>query len=59
MHYFSLFSKSFQNYALNLWAFGLKTQLVGNVLKIFDETSIEKLNFCQLLGNVARDSLRK
>ena len=40
MHYFSLFFKKFQNYALNVCAFGRKTQLVGKfekILKIFDK----------------------
>ena len=55
MHYFSLFFKKFQNYALHFCAFGRKTQFVGKfekILKIFDENSIEKLHFYLFLGKL-------
>ena len=46
--FFSIFSKNLTNHALTFCAFGRKTQFIGNfekILKIFDETSIENLNF--------------
>ena len=49
-HYFMLFFK--KNYALNFCAFGRKTQLVGKILIIFVENSIEKLNFYLFLRKV-------
>ena len=45
MHYFSIFFKKFNKASANLTVFGQKTQIVGKFLKIFDENSIEKLNF--------------
>ena len=51
MHYFSLiFQSNFKNPALNFRALGRKTQLVGENLRIFDDTSIEKLNFYLFWG---------
>ena len=48
---FAYFAKKFQNHALNFRAFGRKTQLFGEILKIFDENSKEKLNFYLFLAN--------
>ena len=49
MHYFRLISKGLTIHAIIFCAFGRKTQMLGNFEKkfglIFDETSIEKLNF--------------
>ena len=47
---FAYFAKKLQNQALNFRAFGRKTQLVGEILRIFDENSIEKLNFYLFFG---------
>ena len=50
---FAYFPKKLQNRALNFRAFGRKTQLVGEIekiLKLFDENSIEKLNFYLFFG---------
>ena len=47
------FAKKFQKHALNFRAFGRKTIVWGNsekMLKIFDENSMEKLNFYLFLG---------
>ena len=48
MHYSSVFSKRLINRAFIFSSFGLITQNVGNfkkILNVFDETSIDKLNF--------------
>ena len=45
MQYYSIFSKNLTNRALNFCTFGRKTKIVGKILKIFDENSIENLNF--------------
>ena len=48
---FAYFAKKFQNPALNLRAFGRKNTIgCGRVEKIFEENSIEKLNFYIVLG---------
>ena len=55
MQYFRLFYKDTSKRALNSHAFGRKTQLVGEILRDFNENSIEKLNFYLFLWNsVAR-----
>ena len=49
------FQRKFKNPALDFRAFGRKTMGWGNfekMLKIFDENSIEKLNFYLFLGKV-------
>ena len=49
------FSKSLTNHALIFRAFGRKLQIVGKFeksLEIFDENSIEKLNFYLFMGKV-------
>ena len=48
MQYFSIFFKTFNKPLLIFCAFGQKRKLFGNfetILKIFDENSMEKLNF--------------
>ena len=47
---FAYFAKDFQKHVLNYRAFGRKAQLVGQILKFFDENSMEKLNFYLFLG---------
>ena len=45
--FLAYFSKNLTNHALIFCAFGRKTHMLGNsekILKVFDETSIEKLN---------------
>ena len=49
MHYFSIFFKKFSN-ALIFRGFGRKTQIVEKILKIFNETSIEKLIYYFYFG---------
>ena len=51
------FSKNLTNHALIFCAFGRKCKLLGNfekILEIFDENSIEKLNFYIFFGSVAK-----
>ena len=45
LHYFSIFFKKFKNQSLLFRALGRKIPIVGKVLKIFDDISIEKFNF--------------
>ena len=62
VNYFSIFSKSLANNALIFFAFGRKLQIVGKFwekfgnfeknLEIFDENSIEELDFYLFLGKV-------
>ena len=49
MHYLSIFFKKFNNHALIFRPFGRKTQIVGKILKIFDENAIQKLNILLFL----------
>ena len=56
MHHFSIFFKKFNKPCVNFFArLDEKRILLGNfekILKIFDENSIEKLNFYFYFGNI-------
>ena len=53
MHIFSIFFKKFNKHVLIFRAFGRKTQIIGKFgesMQIFQENSIEKLNFSIIFG---------